>query len=293
MKKALKIFITAALMLSICTGCTNPFSSPDEPMVQTANLFEDNGITQDDEINNGRCEDIFVESMAAALKSPNITIGVNFASSYGDSENLMNDVVLKLDYDEDKKSGSVYRLTNDNGTETKESGYYNDGYYYMNTTEGSKKVAEDFGTFLYQNDAYSTSIESSLISKFACVEHDGIKTYYMQYDPIAYENSLINGMEASSQPLAQDESITVNYANYIFDVDENNVMKSYTFSTNSVHKNSDEENNYTYTIKVNFSDMGSTKVDELTDLDTYEEISLDEYQGTDIAEGTEDISSES
>lgn len=293
MKKTIKIFITAALMLSICTGCTIPFSSPDEQIVQTANLFEDNGVTEDDEINTGRCEDIFVEAMAAAIKSPNITIGVNFASSYGDSENLMNDVVLKLDYGEDKKSGSVYRLTNDNGTEAKESGYYNDGYYYMDATEGKKKIAEDFGTFLYQNDAYSTTIESSLISKFACVENGDTKTYYMQYDPIAYENSLINGMEASSQPLAQDESITVNYANFIFEVDENNVMKSYTFSTNSVHKNSDEENNYSYTIKVNFSDIGSTKVDVLTDLDTYEEISLDDYQDNGEAENTEDITLES
>ncbi|MGN1318059.1 MAG: hypothetical protein ACI4VF_03520 [Lachnospirales bacterium] len=280
MKRALKSIIACGLILAMTTGCGNIFSGNKEVVTQTANLFEDNGVTEENMINKGRSEDLFSESIAAALKNQNMTIGMNFTSSYSDDEKLLNDITLKLDYGVEDKKASIKILTNDSGTETTENGYYENGYYYLNSSEGKKKIAEDFGTFLVQNDGYSTNIESSLVSKLACVEKDGVKTYFLQYDPVGYENSLINNMEASSQPLGEDENIVVNYANVVFEVDENNIMKSYTQTTSAVHKTGNEESNYLYNIKVDFYDIGTTNVDVLTDLDTYEEVSDFQAEGS-------------
>lgn len=273
MKKKIKLFLICAVVAAACAGCNfnlGFINNSKEYNIACADIFAENEISEDAGISSGRSSDIFTEALTAAIKNENMTIRMNFSSNYGD-EKLLNDISLKLDYAESNKA-SLKILSNENGEETNVKGYYEDGYYYSDVNGDKQKVKKDFATFLFENDGYSLDIDTSLVSKFGCVEENGNKIYLLQYNPVEYENGLITSFEASGAPLDTDESITVNYANLMFEVDENNIMKGYTFTTNYDHKVGEEINSYIYTSKVEFTNIGNTKIDEPEDLESYQEV---------------------
>lgn len=267
MKKWKSILVSCVIMSTLCVGC----GKSSEPITQTADLFAENNITEDQNINVGRCEDTFVEALTAAIKNENMTIDMNFTSSY-DSNKLMNDISLKLNYGKENEA-SLKIITNDDGEESTEYGYYHNDNYYSNVAGEKTKVQESFDQFLAENDGYTMDIDSSIVSNFACVEENGTKTYYMQYDPVGYEKQLITSFEASGDRLGEDESVVINYANLVFEIDENNIMKGYQFTTSTKHTENDKTVDYIYDVKVDFKDINNTKVDIPTDLDAYVESS--------------------
>ncbi len=278
MKKKLKLFLVSAIVAAACVGCG--FNENKEYNIACADIFAENQIGDDATISNGRSSDIFTEALTAAIKNENITINMNFTSSYGE-EKLINDISLKLDYADSNKA-SLKIISNENGDEVNVKGYYADNYYYSDVDGDKQKVNKSFTTFLMENDGYSFNIDTGLVSKFGCIEQGSSKIYFLQYDPIEYENGLITDFEEDGNPLDADESITVNYVNLMFEIDENNIMKGYTFTLNYDHKIGDEVNPYVYKSKVEFTDIGNTKVDEIDDVNSYPEVteseSTDDYE---------------
>lgn len=286
MKRKLKLFLACAAITAICSGCdlqTGLLSSDREYNINCADIFAENEIGDDASISAGRSSDIFTEALTAAIKNENMTINMNFASSYG-NEKLLNDIVLKLDYAESNKA-SLKIISNENGSESNVKGYYADEYYYSDTNGNKSKEKKTFSAFLLENDGYSLNIDGSIVSKFGCVEEKDNKIYLLQYDPVEYESALITSFEAAGNPLETDESITVNYANLMFEVDENNIMKNYTFVTNYDHKTGEDNNSYSYISKVGFTDIGSTKIDVPEDLTSYVEVPESESSDTGEAAG--------
>ncbi len=285
MKKKISLILASALLAVAVTGCsTGFFSSEKEYNIACTDIFTENNIGDDANISVGRSSDIFTEALTAALKSENITINMNFASNYGE-ESLLNDIVLKLDYGE-ANNASLKIISNNSGEEAIVNGYYADEYFYSDTNGVKEKVKESFGAFLLENDGYTYNIDSTLASKFGCIEDGGNKIYFLQYDPLEYESALITSFEADGEPLEADETIVFNYANLMFEIDENNIMTDYTFTMNYDHTLNGETNSYSYTSKVGFTDIGSTKIDVLDDLDSYVDVTDDTTisDDTDISE---------
>lgn len=267
MKKRVVMAIVSA-MLILTTACGGE-SNKTELITDTADIFGDNNIGEEADISINRSDDVFTEALSASIKEENITIYMNFNSAYGE-ETLINDATLKYNY-KDTHLASVKMLSNDNGTETNVSGYYEDGYYYSDIDGNKTKEAMEFVDFVSQNDGYSTNVDSGLVSRFGCIENGDSTTYIVEYDPIAYENQLLTDIEAAGDILGDDETFMVSYANVVFNVDENGYMEDYIYTVKANHKVGDEINRYDYKIAVEFYDIGSTRVDVPDDLDTYVE----------------------
>ena len=290
MKRFLNIIIAAAIAVSMLAGCSfNLGSKDDNYEINTADLFADNGLTEDNEITASRANDLFEEALTASIKNQNLTIGMDFSSTYGDQENLKNNVILKYDYaDIDKASvnivseyssdasvaetGTMETTGSDPINEKDEiSQYFVDGVLYTDNAGKKTKTEQSFANFMINNDGYSMSIYNDIISKVACIEKDDETVYFLQYDPVGYEKQVITDAEAGGSELGQDQSMTVNYANLIFTVDKNNMMTSYRYVSDITHNDNGEENDYRYDISVSFYDFGETVIDEPKDLSEYVE----------------------
>lgn len=279
MKKFYKAVIFVLMISFICSGCR--ISKTEKINTHTANLLTDNNITNSEELDKSKAKGIFTEAFTAAIKNQNITINMNFKSSYGDEESMINNVELKLD-SVDEQQASIKRSYNEDNTEKTQQGYYKDGYYYLDDNGNKQKIAQDYSEFLINNENYIMDINDEIISGFAVRDTDKGKIYYIQYDPEGYKNQISGILANSDQPLTEDEEIAVKYSNVVFEVDENNVMKYYTFITDSGHKSKEGENEYVFDINVEFKDINKTRVDVLDNLDLYKDVTNSQSDLTDI-----------
>lgn len=288
MKKKIAIILVGLMCVS-ATGCSM-FGSKGANIesINTENIFTE--ISEEAVIEGATAADAFTNGLNAVDSAENITIKVANDMTMG-TESSSNSSVIKLSKEEDKNTGSVvidntYKYTEEPASgekaaapteeKSKITGYYSGDTLYFVTNDGDK-VQEQMGfeDFMSVVNTYSLSLYNDCISKAACVEGKDKKTYYISYDAAKFETTMNTNMEASGQTLADGETMKVKYANIVADIDNDGNLLNYGFVINAEYINDTETIPYNYVISAEFTDAGSTKVDVVTDTDTY--MTAEEY----------------
>lgn len=294
MKKKIAMMLVGLMCVS-ATGCSlSGNKGIDLETISAEDIFTN--VSEDAVVDGATAADAFTKALNGVESSDNITINVSNKitmgtegdDSYQDSTNTS---VIKLAKDGDNKIGSVvidnsYKHAGENASgeeagapveeKSKITGYYSGDSLYFTTNDGDKVKEEmAYEDFLSVVNNYTISIYNDCISKAACVEGKNDKTYYISYDPSKFETTMNTNMEASGQTMADGESMHVKYANIIAKVDNEDKLLSYGFLINAEYINDDNTIPYNYSITAEFSNSGNTKVDVVTDTDSY--MTADEY----------------
>lgn len=294
MKRKIAMLLVGLMCVS-ATGCSiNKNSGANLDKINTVDIFTD--VSEDSVIEGATAADEFTKALSAAQKLENVTINVNNGIKMGAEgddayQDSLNKSEIKLAKDGDKQVGSVsiensYKAAGEpasgetSGKVTEEknkiTGYYSGDALYFTTNEGDK-VKEEMGyeDFLAVVTTYNLSVYSDSISKAACVAGKDSKTYYIAYDPAKFETTMTTNMEASGQIMADGEAMHIKYANIIAEIDNEGNLINYGFIINAEYVNDNNTVPYDYSISAEFSDKGNTKVDAVTDTDSY--MTADEY----------------
>lgn len=288
MKKKIAIMLVGLMCIS-ATGCSM-FGNKgvDLDSINAEDIFT--GISEEAVVENETAADAFATALEAVEAKENITINVTNDMTMGD-ENSSNVSVIKLVKDGDVNTGSVvidnsyqYIEEPESGEEagapteekSKITGYYSGDTLYFITNDGDKVQEEmEYEDFMSVVNTYSLSIYNDCISKSACVEGKNDKTYYISYNPAQFETTMNTNMEASGQMMAEGEAMHVNYANIIAKIDNDGNLLNYGFIIDAEYISDSETIPYNYSITAEFTNEGSTKVDVVTDTDSY--MTAEEY----------------
>lgn len=294
MKKKIAVMLVGLMCVS-ATGCSlSGNKGVDLEAISAEDIFTN--VSEDAVVDGATAAEAFTNALNDVESSDNITINVSNKITMGaegdDSyQDSVNKSVIKLAKEGENKVGSVvidniYKYAGEAASgegagapleeKSKITGYYSGESLYFTTNDGDK-VKEDmaYEDFLSVVNTYTISIYNDCISKAACVEGKNDKTYYISYDPAKFETTMNTNMEASGQTMADGESMNVKYANIIAKVDNENKLLSYGFLINAEYVNDDSNIPYNYSITAEFSNIGNTKVDVVTDTDSY--MTAEEY----------------
>lgn len=288
MKKKIAIMLVGLMCVS-ATGCSL-FGSKgaDIDSINAEDIFTN--ISDEAVIDGATAADAFKTGLEAVSAKENITITVANDMTMGD-ESSSNRSVIKLAKEDDKNTGSAvidnsYKYIQESESDEKEgdlteekskiTAYYSGDVLYFVTNDGDKVQEEmSFDDFLSVVNTYTLSIYDECISKAACVESKNGKTYYISYDPSQFETTMNTNMEASGQTLAEGEAMHVKYANIIANFDNDGNLLNYGFIIDAEYISDSDTIPYNYSISAEFSNDGSTKVDVVTDTDSY--MTAEEY----------------
>lgn len=293
MKKKLAL-ITAGLMLAFSmTGCGTSSSKAIEE-IDNAALFDT--IAEDALVNTDDINTAFTTAMDSVNAAENITINSQNLVTLGEGEALettdykttikieTQDAAASEDAAADGteaqskvKKGSVVMDNKYNDETSKVTAYYDGTQLYFITNEGDPVVEEmDWNSFMSVVNTYSLSIFSECVDKAACIEgKDGSKEYYMAYDPVKLEEQMRTNLEASGQSVGQSLNMEVNYSNLYAKLDSEGNLLNYIYVLDANYVSDTETQPYKYIVKSEFTDIGKTKVDEVTNTDDY--MTADEY----------------
>lgn len=287
MKRKIAMLLVGLMCVS-ATGCSFSKSGNELEKINSADIFTE--ISEDSIIEGQTAADDFTKALTAVEKLENITINVTNGIIMGSEgqenyQNSLNESEIKLAKDGDKNVGSVaihntYKSAGEatsgesNAKEQTEensiTGYYSGDALYFITNDGDK-VKEEMGysDFLGVVSTYNLSIYSDCISKAACVAGKNSKTYYISYDPTKFETTMTTNMEASGQVLADGEAMKIKYANIVAEIDNDGNLLNYGFIINAEYVNDNNTIPYDYSITAEFIDKDNTKVEAVTDTDSY------------------------
>ncbi len=293
MKRKIAMLLVGLMCVS-ATGCIFSKSGNELEKINSADIFTE--ISEDSIIEGQTAADDFTKALTAVEKLENITINVTNGIIMGSEgqenyQNSLNESEIKLAKDGDKNVGSVaihntYKSAGEatsgesNAKEQTEensiTGYYSGDALHFITNDGDK-VKEEMGysDFLGVVSTYNLSIYSDCISKAACVAGKNSKTYYISYDPTKFETTMTTNMEASGQVLADGEAMKIKYANIVAEIDNDGNLLNYGFIINAEYVNDNNTIPYDYSITAEFIDKDNTKVEAVTDTDSY--MTAEEY----------------
>ena len=293
MKRKIAMLLVGLMCVS-ATGCSFSKSGNELEKINSADIFTE--ISEDSIIEGQTAADDFTKALTAVEKLESVTINVTNGIIMGSEgqENYQNSLIeseFKLAKDGDKNVGSVaihnaYKSAGEatsgesNAKEQTEensiTGYYSGDALYFITNDGDK-VKEEMGysDFLGVVSTYNLSIYSDCISKAACVAGKNSKTYYISYDPTKFETTMTTNMEASGQVLADGEAMKIKYSNIVAEIDNDGNLLNYGFIINAEYVNDNNTIPYDYSITAEFIDKDNTKVEAVTDTDSY--MTAEEY----------------
>ncbi len=288
MKKKIAVILTG-IMLIASTGCSlNGSEGIDAKLAKTEDIFTE--ISEESNVENTVASDAFSKALEAVNSSDNITIKVSNRITMGTEgtegyQDSLNESLVKIGKDGDKSTGNVvidntYVNSGADGKPAEEkskiTGTYADDALYFITNDGDKVKEEmGFDDFMSVVNTYSVSLYTDCIARAACVESKKSKTYYIAYDPAAFETTMNTNIEASGQTFDDGEAMHVKYANVIAELDNDDNLKSYVFVINAEYVTDTETTPYNYEIKTVVKDKDSTVVEPVEDKEDY--MSTDEY----------------
>ena len=230
MKKKIVAFASILLALSM-VGCSGNNTKKIEE-IDNAALFD--GISEEALINGDDFNTVFGTAMDSVNSADNVTISAENKVTLGEGESAENTdykTEVKIVKDGDTSTGSSVMDNKYNDEESKITAYYDGKKLYFTTNDGDK-IGEEmtFEDFMSVVNTYSLSVFPDCIDKSACIEgKNGVKEYYMSYNPVALENQMKTNLEASGQGIADGESMTVNYSNLYAKVAEDGTLMNYIY----------------------------------------------------------------
>lgn len=276
MKK--KIGAIAGIMLALAmVGCSQGNTKKIQE-IDNAALFDN--IAEEALINGDDFNTAFGTAMESLNSADNVTVSAENMVTLGEGESAENTdykTEVKIVKEGDTSTGSAVMDNKYNDEESKITAYYDGKKLYFITNDGDK-IGEEmtFDDFMSVVNTYSLSVFPDCIDKSACIEgKNGVKEYYMSYNPVALENQMKTNLEASGQGITDSETMTVNYSNLYAKVDESGALMSYIYVLDANYSNDNEAQPYKYITCVDCTNRGKTKVDAVTNTDDY--MTTDEY----------------
>ncbi len=277
MKKKIAVFAGIALAMVMAVGCSQ-YSSKIIEEIDNASIFDN--ISEEDLINGDDFNTAFSTALTEVNDSANITVNSENMVTLGEGEKVEKTDYkseVKIAKEDDKSTGSAVMDNEYNDNKSSITAYYDGSKLYFTTNDGDKIVEEmAFEDFMSVVNSYSLSVFPECIDKSACVEgKNGIKEYYMSYNPTSLENQMKTNLEASGQSQTSGENMIVNYSNLYAKLDKDGNLLTYVYALDAKYTNDSGEQPYKYTIKVDFTNRDKTKVDAVSNTDDY--MTTDEY----------------